>query len=141
MTRGANKSEMDAGALIQATEVIIRAYGKVIETSPVTPGCVADIRMLPYSKDKIKSALVLALKFTEDRWMRRQLKAGYLRLADYQGNVGANYQVIDGGDLDAGDDLDPSKTSAERGTRVVGWLSVVQQEKERLRRELRELGF
>ena len=135
MAREVDKAEMDAEALIQATEVIIRAYGKAIETSPVTPGCVADIRTLPYSKDKIKSALVLALKFTEDRTMQNQLKAGYLRLADYQENVGPNYQVIEGDVIDATNDSDSAdKTQPTEELRVIAsWASTVNEEKRQLR--------
>lgn len=129
-----NKPEMDADALIQATEVIIRAYGKAIETSPVTPGCVADVRTLPYSKAKIKSALALALKLTKDRSIRKHLKAGYLRLADYQENVGPNYKVIDGG-------ADPSAAdrAGSGSTTTSCWVSIVREEKQRLRRELRDM--
>ena len=128
---------MDAGALIQATEVIIRAYGKAIETSPVTPGCVADVRTLPYSKEKIKSALVLALKFTQDRLMRRQLKAGYLRLADYQANVGPNYQVIEAEIQTPANERPPGDTRIKRAD----WADIVAQEKRQLRAELKELGY
>lgn len=142
MTRGTGKSEMDAKALMQATEVIIQAYGRAIETSPLTPGCVADVQTLPYSKDKIKSALMLALKFTDDRWMRRQLKAGYLHLADYQENVGPNYQVIAASDVNANNGLGPVPTNrVTRTSSATDWASIVQREKQKLRHELKELGL
>ena len=63
---------------------IIQTYGEIMETSAPAPGCVADASKLPYTKERIKQALILGLKTNADPHMKEMLKVGYVQLADWQ---------------------------------------------------------
>jgi Na+-translocating ferredoxin:NAD+ oxidoreductase RnfC subunit len=63
----------------QEAEKIIQAYGTVLQTQAPTPGCVADISKLPFSKEKIKAAIIIGLKSTNDQQMREMLKVAYIQ--------------------------------------------------------------
>jgi NADPH-dependent ferric siderophore reductase len=64
-------------------EEIVTAYGAVL-AEPSALGSVRDLRSLPYSKEDIKTALMIALKVTVDAAIREHLKVGYISLADFQ---------------------------------------------------------
>ena len=53
-----------------------------------TPGCVADAGKLPYPKEKIKYALIIGLKATDDPKMCEMLKFAFIQLADWQEGIG-----------------------------------------------------
>lgn len=60
---------------------IINAYGKAMEHNKSQYG---DLSELPYTKDRIKEALVHGIKGGADPKVREQLKAAYLMLANWQ---------------------------------------------------------
>ena len=49
---------------------------------------IADERKLPHSKQRIKEAILYALRLTKDAAMREELKSAYLSLAGWQAGVG-----------------------------------------------------
>jgi hypothetical protein len=62
---------------------VIQNYGAVLEERTAL-GTIRDINSLPYSKDRIKEALLYALRVTLDSSMRERLRSAYILLADFQ---------------------------------------------------------
>ena len=118
----------------------IQAYGKILETSALAPGTVADESKLPYPKAKIKEAIVAGLRITDDEQMKDHLKSGYLQLADWQPGVGQPNQGLDLSNLDTSDDAELLADAVLEHSSG-DWLSIVQKEEEDLKRELVELGL
>jgi len=65
-----------------AVFTIIQSYGKVLEKTAKRPYGTAE-SMLPYSKKVIKNAIKVALSLEEKEDIRRQLKSGYIALANF----------------------------------------------------------
>lgn len=84
----------------ERAETIIQAYGAILETRAPSPGCVADVTKLPFSKQEIKDALVLGLKTTTNPQTRDLLKIGCIHLPDWQDGVGEEDQGLDPSKLD-----------------------------------------
>lgn len=121
---------------------IIQIYGNVLETQAPSPGCVADVSKLPFPKAKIKAALIMGLKKTNDQHMREMLKVGYTLLADWQEGVGDTDRGIDilNSDLNS----DPVRLVHQVADQGVGnrkWVAIVQTEQDRLKQDLIELGL
>ena len=79
---------------------IIQAYGKILETTVSIPGTVVDSNKLPYPKQMIKDAIVLALRSTNDLKTKESLKFGYIQLSHWQQGVGDARQDLDVSALD-----------------------------------------
>jgi hypothetical protein len=139
---GSVKKGKDFTMTIQMAEKIIQDYGVVLQTQAPTPGCVSDADNLPYPKEKIKKALIIGLKSTQDPKMKEFLKIGYLQLADWQDGVGASDQGIDLSNLNL--DNDPMKLAQsilDQNEDQEKWTHIVLSERETLERELRNLGL
>lgn len=68
---------------------IVNDYGATLASSAAPwPGCVADARKLPHSKEDIKRALMYFLLTVEDSQLRSALKICYTSLAQWQEGVG-----------------------------------------------------
>ena len=65
----------------QEVQQIVNAYGAAIAGPG---GIVRDVSTLPYPKDRIKQALVAAIKLTPPGAAREQLRSGYVMLGDWQ---------------------------------------------------------
>lgn len=125
-----------------AAERIVQDYGAVLEFSAPAPGCVADVRNLPHSKERIKQALVFALRLSKEPQMREQMKIGYILLADWQEGVGNETVGIDFTKLDLNaDPLDVAKRIASQGSAMEKWMPLVKAEQETLKLELQKLGL
>jgi hypothetical protein len=97
-------------------EKVLADYGIVLGTRAPQPGYVADAKLLPHPKPRIKEALVVALRSMQDPHMRSQLRKAYVSLADWQEGVGT--------------------------TRPGGlWMMQVQAEQDRLKSELQKLDL
>lgn len=73
---------------LEATGALVRAYGAALEAAAATKSIVVDQDRLPAPKDKIKTALLVALHTIRDPHMREQLKISYLELSTFQPGVG-----------------------------------------------------
>jgi len=74
---------------IAGANKIVNDYGAFMQSSAFpAPGCIADMKKLPYDKEIIKTAFILLLKLCDDPEMKEALKTGYLGLADFQDGVG-----------------------------------------------------
>lgn len=122
-------------------ERIVRDYGAVLKFCPV-PGTVADVQELPYPKERIKQALVFALKATADSKIRESLKIGYISLACWQEGVGPSRLGIDVTKMDPNDNpLELAKRMVVEGADMDKWNEAVKAEEQALESELQELGF
>lgn len=120
---------------------IVQAYGKVLEESQIGLGIVADVKELPFSKEQIKKAIVLAIKNTDDIKIKEQLKVGYLSLADWQENVGETHQGFDPRIYD--EKLSPEELLQQMpdSDSLNYWLDKVTYEQELLVDELNKLNL
>lgn len=126
----------------EAAQKIVQDYGAALGSSAPAPGCVADVRNLPHSKERIKQALVFALRLTKEPQMREQLKVGYISLADWQEGVGNETVGIDLTKMDLNaDPLEMAKRIASQGSVMEKWTPLVQAEREALKSELQKLGL
>lgn len=134
--KGTQKISQDA-----AVEIIQR-YGAVLEHDSPAPGCVADESKLPYSKANIKEALIIGLRATADRQMKKFLQAGYVQLADWQEGVGDSSIGIDLTNIDPDVDvIQLAESIASQGDDLEKWMPIVTAEQEDLKKELIELGL
>jgi len=130
------------GMTADAAEKIVQDYGAVLGSSAPAPGCVADLRNLPHSKERIKQALVFAIRLTKDPQTREQLKVGYISLADWQEDVGIDTLGIDLTKMHLNaDPLELAKRIASQGNTMEKWTPLVQAEQEALKSELQKLGL
>jgi hypothetical protein len=130
------------GMTPEAAQKLVQDYGAVLGSSAPAPGCVADVRNLPHSKERMKQALVFALRLTKEPQMREQLKSGYISLADWQEGVGNERVGIDLTKMDLNaDPLEMAKRIASQGSVMEKWTPLVQAEREALKSELQKLGL
>ena len=141
-----NRTKSDQQTAIELTFEtaikIIQEYAALLESATHAPGCVVDARNLPHPKQRIKEALIVALRSTTDPQKREQCKVGLIYLADWQEGVG---------DAPVGLDprkLDPNATTLELAERVLSaragmdkWDQVVKAEREAVELELKKLGL
>lgn len=139
---GGGRSTSSGTMSEQDAEEIIQAYGAVLQTQVPTPGCVADISKLPFPKEKIKTALIIGLKATNDKEMKEMLKVAYIQLADWQEGGGESDQGLDLSNMNIDDD--PRKLAEQvlaQGSSHEKWKPVVQAEQEKLKQELVSIGL
>lgn len=121
---------------------IVREYGAVLEVSSTSLGGVADVRELPYPKERIKAALIVALRATTDKKVTEQLKGGYVFLADWQPGVGAEPISYGFGGMAPGASTeDMALEVAAQTDRMTKWAPVIAAESEALKAELQQLGL
>lgn len=121
---------------------VVADFGELLATRAPVPGCVADVRELPYPKDEIKRAIVVMLGVTTDSQLREHLKFAYVSLADWQVGVGSTHQGLDVTTLDRSKPVtDLAKEVAARGEQMQKWQPIAKAEQEALIGELRQLGL
>jgi hypothetical protein len=140
---GRKKADEPGAELTPAdVERIVQDYGAALGSTGPEPGCVADTASLPHSKDRIKKALIFALRSTKDSKLREQLKIGYLSLADWQEGVGTDTVgiIVTDDDL-SGDPVEVAARIAGQGNTLEKWVLLVSEEQEKLKSELQQLGL
>ena len=75
---------------LEQAQSIIRAYGPVLEEKGQKQLYVSDESKLPYPKEQIKKAILIALIISNDPDTKEMLKTGYLSLCLWQKGVGEN---------------------------------------------------
>jgi hypothetical protein len=138
-------TDIDAALLSQA-ELIISAYGKTLEYLAPNPGSVSDDKKLPFPKAKIKAAIVLALRSTQDKNQQARLVDCYLHLASFQSgvgsrNIGLDLSTIDASKLSDADVMSLGATIIESTEEAKPWLEKSSLELTQLVRELGAAGF
>ncbi len=124
------------------TEEILHAYGRVLQQRAMAQVGLMDISELPYPKERIKAAIIVGLRTTDDQQMREMLRAGYVHLAGWQAGVGCQICGTELPNLDM--EHDPTELAErilEGGPGYENWRAVVQAEQESLQAELRNLGL
>jgi len=148
-----NKQDVESSVNLSFDEVgeIIKAYGdSMVNNAPPSTG-VADVSMLPYPKETIKAAILIALKHTEDQEMLSSLKIGYIQLSDWQENVGEtkggfDFSTIGSGDIskvsrDADSEQNLTQSEADQKGDMGKWREKKFNDTELLRQELIDSGY
>jgi uncharacterized protein (DUF2141 family) len=118
---------------------IVNEYGTALASKK---SMVNDASGLPYSKSKIKAALISAIVATEDEVMRSNLKAGYIALADWQDGIGSRGQLLDATEKELNDDpLGAAKRISTGAPEFTETLARIQAESQALVDELTSLGL
>ncbi len=124
------------------TEEVVRRYRKIMVDDATSLGCVADERMLPDSKERIKKALLLSLAEEENEQAREHLKAGYILLANFQSGVGEENVGIHVTNKDMAGSPESERTQVVTQSDVYEkWRPIVDKEFEELVNDLRKLGY
>jgi hypothetical protein len=121
---------------------IIQEYGSAMVHKAPPAGGVADESNLPYPKSKIKKAVIQALCAVDGPEMATSLKHGYLKLSDWQEDVGEQSIGIDlskfGMILDTDERVD---AYLEQESQIEKWKNQVNDEMESLQDDLEKLGL
>lgn len=134
------------GMTAREAELIVNAYGKVLEhLGPIPGATVADESKLPFPKEKIKAAILLALKSTSSE-QRAILKNGFLFLADFQPdvggqNIGLDLTSFDVNKLDDAALLAMAKNISGNADGREQWLGLASAERQVLEQQLSAAGF
>ena len=122
---------------------IVQDYGAMLmSTGAPPPGCFADVRKLPYAKDRIKEAIAFALGSTPDPQIREHLKIAYLSLADWQEGVGDTIVGIDTSPGAMGSDpRELAARIASQATELQRWKPKADAERAALATDLSRFGL
>lgn len=121
---------------------VIQAYGAVLEAGAPALGTVIDSSKLPYPKQKIKEAIISALRSTDDPNIKEHLKFGYVQLAGWQDGVGEVGRGLDVSAFDTNQDAQTlAKAVLKQTTDSEVWITQSQKEGKKLEQELHELGL
>ena len=145
----AEKSENESGdgsipeaMPLEEMNKIIQEYGTAMVHKAPPSGGVADVSSLPYPKSQIKRAIIQALYAVAGPEMATSLKAGYVKLSDWQEDVGEQSIGIDlskfGMILDTGERAD---AYLEQENQIEKWKDQVNDEMESLQDDLEKLGL
>ena len=121
---------------------IVQKYGRTLEFDAPTPGSVADLNKLPYPKQKIKEALIQAMKITSDPQIKDHLKIAFISLADWQEGVGGEDIGFDFSKPDFPQDIiKRAERTSEIGDEVMKWMQISELERQQLTAELERLSL
>ena len=127
----------------EEAEKVIQAYGSYLAVSAPVSGTVADVSRLPYSKAKIKRAILIGLGAVQDIQQKEMLKIGFMQLANFQEGVGEKNIGLDISNLDVGKaDIDELAQQVLNQTEGFDkWKRLVKEEEEVLKSELQKAGY
>ncbi len=130
------------GISLQEAEKIIQSYGALLAESSPSSGTIADSSKLPYPKQKIRQAILLAIGAVQDTQQKEMLKIGFLQLADFQEGVGEHLVGIDISKMDVGntDVEELARQVLSQSDGYEKWRHVVHEEREALKTELQNAG-
>jgi hypothetical protein len=121
---------------------IIQEYGSAMVYKAPPSGGVADVSSLPYPKSQIKKAIIQALYAVDGPEITTSLKDGYVKLSDWQEDVGEQSIGIDlskfGMILDTDERVD---AYLEQENQIEKWKDQVNDEMESLQDDLEKLGL
>jgi hypothetical protein len=143
--RSLGAAQPNTSSSLAEVESLIQTYGAALEAAAATNAVVVDSNRLPAPKEKIKSALLVALQATQDPKMREQLKLGYVEISMFQPGVGSSPvacpipSVPDPNSHEA--ILAAAQSVAEAGAEVERWSAIASEERDRLVEELKRAGF
>ena len=128
---------------LEQAEKVIQAYGSYIAGSDSVPGTDADVSWLPYSKAKIKRAILIGLGAAQDIQQKEMLKVGFMQLANFHEGVGEKNIGLDLSNLDVGKaNIDELAHQVLKQTESSGkWQRLVQEEQEAFKNELQKAGY
>lgn len=125
-----------------SSNVVVAAFGEVLERSDPGPSAVADVKSLPYPKEEIKRAILAMLMVAADHQTREHLKVAYLSLAHWQNGVGPTVQGITLQTLTTQMSFDDLiHELGPRGEEFKRWKPILKAETDALIDDLRQLGY
>lgn len=131
-----------SSASLEESREIVGGYCSFLEHSAPLSGTVADVKKLPYSKTKIKEAIVICLKSISDSRTRETIKSAYIWLSNWQEGVGEENL---GPDLRKIRNKDPMSIEVQRELEKYGemenWSPIIEIETKELKAELERLGL
>jgi hypothetical protein len=123
---------------VAEVQKILTAYCAILASNTRT---VADSSELPYPKNRIKAALVAAIKLSPDPKQREQLKAAYVGLAGWQDGIGPGPGVFEVTQADLNDPISAMKRIAAAGPEFTEIPERVAADGEALFAELKSMGL
>jgi len=131
--------EASGDSSLREAQAIVNEYDAALASSKALA---TDAPELPYPKNRIKAALVAAMRATSDASMRDHLKAGCVSLADWQEGVNTDALAFESAAKDlSSDSLKVAKPLAEAAPAFMNIQSQIVAEVTRLADELKSLGL
>ena len=119
--------------------MIIQDYGYIMLHKSPAPFYISDVNKLPYPKENIKQALMMALSVNGEEQTMDALKIGYMQLANWQEGIGDVDFAIGAVDSDEG--------ASERIKRIISnyeevdeWCELIEEERVMLKSDLVSIG-
>ena len=129
---------------LEQAESIIRAYGPVLEEKGRKQLYVSDESKLPYPKEQIKTAIIIALIVANDPDTKEMLKTGYLSLCLWQKDVGEKdiMYLFDPDIVNINDSPEKIVQDLAEAEKEMdsSWLTIINQDRCSLKQELDSLG-
>ena len=127
--------KIDVERVVEGAYVVIRAMGKFIETNSPGPMCVADEKKLPFPKERIRQAIIIALLTKPNPKEKELLKYLYLEIASWQPSVGEkdvgfDDSLLDMSKLNTNEALIAhAKLVSEEGDKFNKWAPLIEKER------------
>jgi len=118
---------------------IIQKYGHIVLHESPAPFYISDVSKLPYPKDTIKQALMMALGVNGKPQVMDALKVGYLQLANWQEGIGEadlSIGMIDNNE----DEVEKLRRVEEHLEEVKKWETILEREQTMLQSDLVSMG-
>jgi hypothetical protein len=135
--RSGNKNEQ---AAVDDFDVV-GAYGAFLENSTLSPTCVEDESKLPFSKERIKTAIYNLLRNQSDTSTQNALITGLLSLPNWQHGVGETRIGVSLELINSKQGIkEKAMTIHEAGKEFRKWKPIVEEETQQLIQELERMG-
>jgi len=126
---------------------VIRAMGKFLQAENPAPGCIADEKKLPFPKQHIRGAIVLALESRPPGALRELLKHLFLEIAYWQSDIGErdigiDHAAVNGASratTEAADD--PARKIVVENNGVERWQKAIEDERSQAKSALERRGL
>jgi hypothetical protein len=130
-----------AGKAQSGSSEVFRRVGAYVAALSEPRAAVADVSRLPYPKPRIKEALIAAIGLAREENMRAELKAAYVRLADWQEDLPTLTESSGVSSDDTADSLGGARQAGEMKPSVTKMSARVAAEARMLSDELKSLGL
>ena len=125
---------------IETAQKIVRDYANFTASSTPLPGCVADTLRLPHPKAKVKTAITICLKSSDNANVRKELGYGYLMLSAWQEGVGGQTVGLDFTGINLEDDpLVIANNIQRHSEKISHWKPIIDAEQAILKSKLKAL--
>ena len=134
-----SKDKLRPSMPVSDAVTIIQDYGRIMLNKSPAPFYISDVNKLPYPKDTIKQALMMALSANGKEQTMDVLKIGYMLLANWQQGVGEVDLSIGAVDRDEGV-KQQIKRIISNYEEVDEWCALIEEERVMLKSDLVSIG-